>query len=896
MGLFSREKTTYVSSVAYNLAGDEDQRFQFLKTNVIGAAIGNKPVSETLIKSYLAGPGSKLRGFPNWAENGDYLDHVGTVSGSISSAPDIDIDVLKTQIPHAVDEEVTITESTIDIADYSYWAEQYILDNYPERINTPYTLDIVPIGLIGFTHSIHISFTSDSFTDNFYPYDFNINSKYLYAIYNLSKAGDPGSLVTGSEIEILLSDPYPDTTGWTLASSVSNTVPVTLNEVTVIDVTYSDATPPEHSSSSTSTSDSYTDFLEQWTQTNPAPVVAGVDEIATITSYLNLIETSSIEPEVVVTTVDEDIGGGVIKTTVTTVTTDTLVPKKAYRTDTRKDVVKSYSKPKVFIYKYQNGNALLDAMFSVEYANGIFFPPIPFRINNADVKDSYSDLYEASKKAFKRAVGGKYDEVRETINSNSSIGDIDYAYVMFGVSLNVKENACKKYIYKFFDHMRLNLPNGYSNYLDFKIAWQAARDSWAAWGQWRSDFIADLAAAEDEPIRLPYPQLKASQGIDVNSDRSTLLTYKISMWWNYVIENTGSGMYDSEIKVGELKFIVGDSDEFSELYWGEDADGVMELKTAESEYSDIIVLIWQKTETEWTSLIINGLTHSNYVYDGKWVDTKGVTALTDPEESGLIIPLHQDIFREMGIVDYTQMSTACCFVVFNCYQEVEEKWYQTTGFTVILLIIAVVVTILNPPAGAAVFSTAMSINTIVTIIVQAIVQAIVNAMIAMIISQLLTIAATALFGDKVGRIVGAIATVVVMAYAGSATGTGNFNFDINTLTTAPNLLMLTQVTLDAYSQYVVSQANKTMVEMNEYAKEASATLKTIQDKYAEDFGSNGFILDALALVDSAKVFYETSETFLQRTTMTGVDIVEMSLDVVHNFVEITMSNRLPLEI
>ena len=106
----------------------------------------------------------------------------------------------------------------------------------------------------------------------------------------------------------------------------------------------------------------------------------------------------------------------------------------------------------------------------------------------------------------------------------------------------------------------------------------------------------------------------------------------------------------------------------------------------------------------------------------------------------------------------------------------------------------------------------------VTIIIQAIVQVVVNAMIAMIISQLLTVAATALFGDKVGRIVGTIATVVVMAYAGSATGTGNFNFDINTLTTAPNLLMLTQVTLDAYSQYVVSQANKTMVEMKSTIK------------------------------------------------------------------------------
>ena len=95
---------------------------------------------------------------------------------------------------------------------------------------------------------------------------------------------------------------------------------------------------------------------------------------------------------------------------------------------------------------------------------------------------------------------------------------------------------------------------------------QAARDSWAAWGQWRSDFIADLATAEEEPIKLPYPQLRASQGIDINSNKNTLLNYKISMWWNYVIENTGSGSMTQLLKLG-VKVSCRGSDEFSELYW-----------------------------------------------------------------------------------------------------------------------------------------------------------------------------------------------------------------------------------------------------------------------------------------------------------------------------------------
>src|SRR5690606_22369136 len=51
-----------------------------------------------------------------------------------------------------------------------------------------------------------------------------------------------------------------------------------------------------------------------------------------------------------------------------------------------------------------------------------------------------------------------YDDILEQINNHENVEDIDYASVVFGVSLNTKDNASKKYIYKFLQYL-MNLPD-----------------------------------------------------------------------------------------------------------------------------------------------------------------------------------------------------------------------------------------------------------------------------------------------------------------------------------------------------------------------------------------------------------------------------------------------------
>ena len=105
---------------------------------------------------------------------------------------------------------------------------------------------------------------------------------------------------------------------------------------------------------------------------------------------------------------------------------------------------------RLFIYRIGSGNVALDAAVAPIATYGKFFPYIPLRLKNQFLSSTYQpDKYALAKKAFKKATGGKLEEVIDNIASNPSISDIDYAYTVFGVSMNVKDNSAKKYIYNF---------------------------------------------------------------------------------------------------------------------------------------------------------------------------------------------------------------------------------------------------------------------------------------------------------------------------------------------------------------------------------------------------------------------------------------------------------------
>ena len=834
MGIFSRKKKVYVSSVVYNMAGDETERANFLKTTVLGAVIHNKPsISGVITDTYLKGPGMRFRTFARWAERTGYNDLTGLVKGNILTGNSIDNEILAGQIPVSPGSTIQIQSSSIGPGDYTFWADQWIAENYPERLSTNYESDIDEE-----TNTIKITWADSSFS-TFVSVGYNPLGSYLYAVYIEESEGGEDPVVTGDTIDLEEGDSFPSIVGWT-------------------EISYTDDGEGEIHG-----------VWERTTYMGQAP-----DRDATYSLKETMYQdTLPGEPEDPPPDPPEE-----------------PPPIRSYRIDTQKLYQFSRSSMKVFIYEKETGNAVLDEMFTQGDDMGNFYPFIPFRINNRFVSTSdYAETYPLAKKAYKKATTGDFDKMVEDLSENESLNDIDYAYTVFGVSLNVIENASRKYIYRFFQEIMNDFPEtGGAAYDAWLVSWNAAKDSWDAWTAWsaaQSDPGNPLYGTT-QPTKLPYPAMPGSS-IRIASTGVPVMNYDMTISWSLLQETTGTGLLKPDAKRDELWFTIGGTNQFDETGWLEEG-GIWQPGVTGSFAVDEITLNWQETPTTWRKIRIVGLEHRNLIYKGKAVEISAKEALEDNDESGFIIPLHEGIYRSMGLVDGTQMATACSFMVFNCYKVVKQKWYQTTLFKIILIVVAIIIIVVtwgtSTPAvltalAAALGGTTMAIILAATIFVLA----------SMVITNLITKAAISIFGEKWGAIIGAIVSVIALN-VGSAVAAGqSLATAFSGLMSAQNILALTNALGQGYAGYI-NAATAELAQQNQAVLDRYETeSRRIREAWAKNLGTGRAILDPFELTEAFEINVESMDSFLQRTLLTGSEIAGMSLDMLTNFAQITLS-------
>lgn len=892
MSLFGNKKRTYVSSTVYNLAGDVDKRPDFLKAAVMQAVVLEKgSIAKAVTDAYLTGPAIKLQNLTNWANNKGYTDELGLASGTINSGDSIDFITLVPELPSTPGSTVDVHSAEIDPGDFSAWADQYVSLNHPELLATEYVSDINKAGNL-----ITITYV-DTTTESFTPVNFDPRSRYLYVNYTESTGTVPGSIVTGTTINIGSGDPFPSTVGYNSVSSSSNTYNYNITTLEFAIITYSDGRPSEYTSTTTYTPGTYTTSSEVWEKTDYMGSLVGTDSTYSIRYIMHHDVGTSVEQSdnTVVTT--EIIPTNVTKTTSTRTVITTIEPAKSHRTDTQDIILKSWGPLKVYIYKFESGNAVLDAMFATSSIGSQFLPVIPFRLNNQFISDtSPTVLYPLAKRALKKAIGAKYDDIETNIKDNANLGDIDYAYAVFGVSLNVKENACKKYIYKFFQTI-LEDPNQLESgsYVQYLLDSQAASASIAAWNVWRDaqeNPVWPYTPPGPEPVKLPYPVIPLNK-LNISSE-STDINYNVELQWNFIDETVGSGLLIPTAKAGQLWLEQGPGHNHVFDYRAEDVTDNTFKKFSWTTNNYSLIINWQETDTTWRKLTIYGLTYRNSVYNGHYVSINIKQALEDPDESGFIIPLNASIYRSMGIKDKTQMATACCFMVFNSYQEVKQKWYQTNRFKFLLIVLVVVLTIIFPPAGGAATKAAMATGKFLGLSGTAALVAgfTVNSIAAAIVTSLIIKASTHVFGDKIGTIIGTIVSIAALQVGNNFLLGRSLTAGFGSMMSSINLLKLTIPIGNAYANYFGSVAKDLQIQSQKLNDEFTSKSKEIEDKYKEMFGDGVMLFDPKLLTEHNAVLGETPSAFLERTLMTGGDIVDMSLDMLHNFVDITLSTEL----
>lgn len=887
MGLFSKKKKIIVSSVAYNLAGPQENRVQYLPTTVVGKILSgnNFSMGDVINTSMLTGPGIRLRSFARWARTRGYTAQVGQTASKLSVGDSIDVPLLTAQLPQIAGNEISIQTSEIGEAEYGFWADQWMSINHPDQITGDYEIDFNEV-----TNTVIITFVGGP-VYSFQPVGFDPLKQYLYASYNYAGPGISGPVQVGTVIPVGSPAGYPDISTWQFKGASNNTADVILQTKVDTLTTYSDSRPAVIGSSTSSTTQAVNTLSTEYERTTYTGKAPGSNTVESLRETQYNMDTEIRVSTPVVVTTTADVGGGVTATTKTTTTTDTLLATLAYRVDTQVMSDKSWSPIKVFIYQRDSGNPILDAMFVSDADSGAFFPFSPIRQYNSMISTSNRpDIYKANKKAIKKATGGKYDEIVKGLQTSASLKDIDHGFLVHGVSLNTKEKAARKYLYKFFQFVFANGAGGVGEFNTWKIQWNLANQSKLNWKSWfdAQGNPGDPLFGNPEPTEIPYPAMPM-RSLRVSSGA---FNYNMSVKWSALSETVIAGLGKVGAKVGDVWLTVGATQNYDELLH---TAGIYDGR---STAVGLITITWQDKANSHRVMSVWGLRHGNLVYKGKAVVHTAWEALTETEESGFIIPLHEGIFRELSIKDATQMSTACTYMVLNCYTVVKQKWYQTTLFKIVVIIIIIVVSVFTAGAGAApaagLLGTAAAVGAALGFVGLAavIVGTIANALAAMLLSMLIMKASTALFGEKVGAVIGTIASIAAVSYGSGISSGQGFSASYGDMMSAQNIMKLTVAAGDGYTGYLKAEnqeiINKSITLMDDFSTKS----KEISLMYAQNIGPVGTTFNPIELTDSGKLFPETPNMFLSRTLLTGSDISGMTNDMIGNFVAVTTSTQL----
>lgn len=898
MGLFSSKKIITVSSTLYNMAGDENDRPDFIKGTIFGSIMSNSPsLSDDLQTSLLGGPGMKQRRFFRYADRNNIP---GMVDTTIINDVKVDPTVVAGEIPLTTSPpapaglQISVTSSEVSDGDFEPWIIKWILENHPTRISENWLGEYDPV-----TSTFSVEFPNADFfswlNDGIYAPLYDPAKRYVWAQYVEYSNNSESAVVQGTPTTGVTS--LPDVTGWTNTSDVNSFTPVTLTRNRTTIWSYSNGDPDFTAEDNVSAD--IASQLDTGTEVYEREIVISQNgiELQGERQIWNFTETDVVVGGYSnVSVTQTDLGGGVIRTETSTTTGEQVLNQWTTRYDTQ-DIYygQQYGPEQIFIYEVGTGNATLDALVAEADSSGFqeFFPFMPVRINNVSITEpQFADAYAATKKAYRRAYDGKnFDDLVTSVEDNPSIDDIDYAYLCFGVSLNVKENACKKYVYNFMEKMIPFQAAGSGNAMSTLIAEIAAYNTALnALRAWENTNWSSWAEITPRPS-LPSITRPPSNSIQLK-DSTFGFDYRLTWVHTEISQLNGNFSNDPDFTGLDVPTV----DDFHiqkgpDTTWQErkSFSTFTSIETMETHTIPSMYIYWQVDASTYRKMQIWGFTSLNYIYGGKAVKITSSEALDDNDESGFLVPLHYPTMSEMNIVDYTQMSTANAHILFNSYEVTKQRWYQRGIFKILLVILVIVIAVVVFPGafagGAGILGTNLAVGAALGLTgVAALVAGVVaNYIASIIVAELLKVVGTALFGEKWGAVFAAI--------AGFALGAATSGVEIFS---AEGLLKLGGAVANGYAGWVQDDIAEMAEEIDEDRERYEEEMERI-DRMMKELGGNNLNFNPLFLTEYGRgnarrgnrgYMPETADEYIRRTTMTGTDIVELTHSMVYDYVDV----------
>lgn len=888
MGFSSKRKVEVFSSV-YNLAGEIDKRPNFLKTLVFGQVMYRSAPSmgQAIPEGYMKGPGIKLRQVISKAHREDFYNAVGQPQATVRTLGNLDSAMVRDAINFRFNISANVYEVDMGAPNMYWWGLQYLLDTYPTRVN-----EIFDVSVNEAETSLQINFYSTpeatepsevlEFPSD--PSKIVNTADYLYVLYGVQV--EPG-LIDEENTPTEEVEDFPSVAGYgDPVSVVTEDVTYTWDEVvTVRDVypTYEDT-----QEFVTPKSDTRSVTTRTYTKITDVPATEQSAQALRIEETYVLTEGFILVPEV--EEISEEFEGF---TRHTTVSDNRVEPAKFSQYNKKTYEVYALNDQKVFIHK-RGEDPLFDVLFDQAVEDGYFFPVIPIKYDASPgtsphpryISDSNTpgdiELYGKSRRVLGKATQkNAYDDIVESLKDNGSASDINYAYVIFGSSLNSPSYTAKKYIYHFFKtfgEYSSESANTFNTYVQAYNVAEASRQDWIDWTEAQKDPQNPLYGTA-EPAILPYPKEPVRE-VSLKSSNKLNLNYIIR--WASTESATGTGllggMTPKSISIEKVDSVLPDVFRDVQIIGG----SVSEVLNSNNQKGQAICIKYQIDENNWEIITIVGLRSINVIHRGKSVNISSHGALDDDEESGFIIPLHETPFENIRLVDATQFSSSNTYLMLNYYSETKEKWYQSKAFRIIITVAVIVISVAFPPggaaAGAATLGTQVASVIGLTGVTATVFAAAVNAIAGLIVSRIISQVATELLGDELGLIIAAAVSMVAIGAMNSYFSGNPVNL-LDSFNSANLLKLVSTVSGDLakhYQQQVIAIQKEAQKYTEEFEKESARLTKL----FSEEFANRAYIdpIEFYQRIMESAPMYESPDQFFARTLMTGSDISNISLE------------------
>lgn len=898
MGLFSRKKTITVSSTLYNIAGDEKDRTDYLKATLFNTIMSDVPsTADGIRESYFNGPGLKQRQFFNYAKRQNLR---GFPTASVVNNAFIDADVVAGQIPTPSSPAGTYTicqKAETFVAEPEPFIRRWLSENHPAELIKNWVGDYNPQN-----GQFSVQFQDGGF-HTFTDAEYDNASQYIIADYmhivpqqEFTPTVNPEA---GPHFDLLTSD----ITEGTLINQNPSVATVTASRTDTI------WPGGDQGAAYDENADTQVDLrtgTETYEITRFSEVV-GSEAYGIKSTYL-VRYSDVLEPGY---TSQFTENGDVHNVT------GERVRQRYFVTLTTIEVVENRNIDgfKTFIYRKGTGKPVLDNLISnVNLADDKeFYPMLPLRIDNHSLRHpGFTDLYDETKKAFRRATNESVNKVLDQIEENDDLDDIDYAYLTYGCALNVKDMSARRYIYEFFKEMSQYQNSNSQTIGDF----QAEITRYNAQVSTYKSYLTQLAAMNefsdwstlppkpDEP-RLNMPKsttIRLTTDKITNTSDSSQNGFDFRTTWSHIKEDIKSGNFQFTKEDGSFGWAEkGDVDirKGTPITWSRYTGGeyknagvAIAMQEDVQEQMDVTIIREYLGNNTYREMVIYGLLHQNYIYGGKSVDTTADEALDDNEVSGFLVPLHYPTLRNMNIIDYTQIATANAHIVFNSYEVVKQKWYENFFLMILVMVVVIAVAAFLAPGlfagaggilgGNAAFGASIGLTGTAAVVAGAVA----NYLASIIVTQLISYVSTAVFGDKWGTI---IAQIAMMAMGGGFSG----GFSLS------NIMNLANTLANGYAAYTQASIAEDFEDLEKTRQEYEKEMERIQN-LIDGLGGNDLNFDPLSLTDSVYgngsrsggsrgYLPETADEFIRRTTMTMSDVIEISTGVVTDFVQVQLT-------